>query len=79
MIYLDVSKMSDTRQHDVLICKVQKYNVEEGSLEGGVELIKKKKTLKTYSHTSVTSCLLPDSEKDEVLSWSVLTIQYFSL
>lgn len=51
MIYLDVSKMSDTRQHDVLICKVQKYNVEEGSLEGGVELIiiiKKPKNLQSH-------------------------------
>lgn len=41
-MYLDISKTSDTRQHDVLISKVQKHNVQEGSLEGSVELIKKK-------------------------------------
>lgn len=54
-MYLDTSKMSDTRQHDALISKVQKHSVQEGSLEGGAELIKNKKQQKpTFTHLAVT-------------------------
>lgn len=45
-MYLDISKTSDTGQRDVLISKLQKNSVEEGSLEGGVQLIKQ-----LHSHT----------------------------
>lgn len=39
MMYLDISKTSDTGQYDVFISKLQKCSVEDGSLEDGVQPI----------------------------------------